>query len=168
MREILVSEQEYKYLFKRAKIRLRDARTSAKNSGILSNRYLSTGSGAYLFIPWLGTRGMRTLDVLFRHPEAKARLALKMVRRNPFAFLISSEFSPAQFDKHLCEMIDTHIDMAEGLQPEDLPFTDKYDYRLTPKLLVKQYVNNQISIGEIKSQSEDLDYQSVTYKKGHE
>jgi hypothetical protein len=72
-------------------------------------------------------------------------------RDNPFVFLISSDLAPSQFEKHLHDMIDAHLDMTEGLSPKSIQFTDKYDYLLTPDLLVKQYVNNQISNDELRN-----------------
>ena len=61
MRQVLLEDTEYPYLQPQALARLREARTVARNTGMLEKPLVHLGGYTWAFFPWLGTRSFRTL-----------------------------------------------------------------------------------------------------------
>lgn len=61
MREILLVDREYPYLFPNAKRRLEEAREIARKTNMLQHPVVSMGGNKWALFPWLGTRSFRTL-----------------------------------------------------------------------------------------------------------
>ncbi|MFP3088836.1 DEAD/DEAH box helicase [Treponema sp. TIM-1] len=149
MRSILAEGELYPYLSEGARIRLDEGRRRARELNLMEDYVISIGPGVFFFIPWLGSRAMRTLAALFRHKEIRKRLCLNSCsREKEYIFRITSELSVSELRNRLKSIFD------QGIPPEyaaagDIPLTDKYDYLLPPELRRKQYAANMLNMDEL-------------------
>jgi ATP-dependent Lhr-like helicase len=150
MRQALTEKARYPYLSPRAAERLAEARRAAAETGLGETRVVPAGKGAFFFIPWLGSRGMRTLLLLLQRKENKESLSLiSTERENEFALRIHCKLPPAEFQRTLDRIIG-QTENAEALaDPSKIPLTDKFDYLLPPSLLLKQYAANLLGLEEL-------------------
>ena len=144
MRGILAEGEQYPYLSERARARLDEGRVQAGKLKLTEDYFVPLAPGVFFFIPWLGSRAMRTLGVLFRHRETRKALGLRSCsREKELVFRIGSGLPVPEFRKRLAGVLDRGIppDAVSG----DIPLTDKYDYLLPPTLLKKQYTANMLA-----------------------
>jgi ATP-dependent Lhr-like helicase len=156
MRQVLAGDALYPYLSPQARTRLTDARLYARNRGLPGEVLLKTGTDGFFLIPWLGSRGMRTLLVILENREIKKRLGLRrLCRENEYLCRINSDLPAPAFRETLGDIL-AELDAPEkGPQellppPDKIPLIDKYDYLLPPRLLLKQYALNMLDMGEIR------------------
>ncbi|MDR2362914.1 MAG: DEAD/DEAH box helicase [Spirochaetaceae bacterium] len=148
MREILAAGEPYPYLSETARFRLDEGRDRARELKLTEDYFVPVVPGGFFFIPWLGSRAMRTLAALFRHREIRKRLGMRSCSREKEpVFRIGSGLPIPEFRNRLAGIID------QGIPPDavsgDIPLTDKYDYLLPPALLGKQYAANMLDMGEL-------------------
>jgi ATP-dependent Lhr-like helicase len=162
MRQVLAEDRIYPYLSSRAGESLREARRLSRLRGLTEKRFIprdESGKSWYI-VPWLGSRGMRTLLMLLQSGETRERLAITFLnRRNDFALLISSELPLPRFRPALAELIGEYSGPESPfpppfLEPEKLPYIDKYDYLLPPALLAKQYAAHMLDFRELEKLSD--------------
>ncbi|MDR3342867.1 MAG: DEAD/DEAH box helicase [Treponema sp.] len=160
MRRVLAEQAIYPYLSESARIRLQEARLYARRIRLIAEGCTDEqGSGFHfrydegvVLIPWLGSRGMRTLLAILQHQETKERLDIhRLYRENNYSIYTDSALPLALFREELYRII-RDIPSAEILVDQDkIPFTEKYDYLLSPRLLTKQYIAHRLDMAEVKA-----------------
>ncbi|MDR1901695.1 MAG: DEAD/DEAH box helicase [Treponema sp.] len=173
MKEILASGEDYAYLNGSARKRIADARSLAQRSGLLANNFISLERPAsvsalglpvqdctdpsrgkrysFLFFPWLGSRGMRTLlHILDIHENRTALCLVNLYRENEFCLRITSALDIPAFKIKLAEIISRPDIGGLPVDTEKIPLTGKYDYLLPQELLCKQYRANMLDLNELK------------------
>jgi ATP-dependent Lhr-like helicase len=160
MRRALTGDSPYPYLSERARTRLERARRDAETLGIAAGPFLADPAGQdrgnFFILPWLGSRGMRTLLAVLQNEDHREDLGIRgLYRKNDFALSLSSRLSLPDFKEKLKALL---ADLcppspAEALEalldPAQLPYVNKYDHLLPPRLLVKQYSANMLDPGEL-------------------
>jgi ATP-dependent Lhr-like helicase len=161
MRQIVTEDTAYPYLSGSAAARLDSGRKQARESGLAESVFVpdnsvndSNGTAdtfRFFFIPWLGSRGTRTLLLILLGRKYSKTLGLVDVyRENEYCFHISSKLSVKAFAAELHTIIQTLESPESLISPERIPYTDKYDYLLPPSLLIKQYAANMLDVDELK------------------
>ncbi|MDR1506617.1 MAG: DEAD/DEAH box helicase [Treponema sp.] len=151
VRQILAENGRYGYLGAAAENALLRGRRAAREAGILEKTAAaiprkSGDTFTRLFIaPWLGGAGMRTVDAFLKKPDIQKKLALlSFEREGDFYFTVKTRHDEETFIKTLAEEAGALRESGGSLFPKTIPFTDKYDYLLPEKLLVKQYTANML------------------------
>jgi ATP-dependent Lhr-like helicase len=152
----------YPYLSPAAILGLDQGRRRAHQSGMLENALIpaqeKTGDRGMRFfiIPWLGSAGMRTIDVFLKNPGVQKRLSLlSSAWEGDFYFTVETRQDSGLFSRALAR--EAELFSAAGppaLTPQTVPLIDKYDYLLPDELLVKQYAANMLdpgALGELRS-----------------
>jgi ATP-dependent Lhr-like helicase len=151
MRIILCENEIYPYLSKRARGRLEQARVLAGQFNLENEIFIPADrEGTFTFIPWMGSRGMRTAQLIFQDKNFRKNLGLvSLSRPNDYSFDIVSALPIPKFREELKEII-LHIDDPAILAvPERIPLAGKFDSLLPPRLLVKQYAANMLGLDEL-------------------
>jgi ATP-dependent Lhr-like helicase len=172
MKQTLTEDALYPYLSGRAKDRLQAARSHARRQGICDGPFIQAGTNndslngasSCFFIPWLGTRGIRTFQALFQNEAFRGRLGITYCRRkNDHVLSLGLKAPLPVFRETLGSALDAVLTeltgksaagpfTAPGLAaPGHIPLTEKYDYLMPPRLLAKQYAAHVLDLGEVKS-----------------
>jgi ATP-dependent Lhr-like helicase len=163
MKQTLTEDVLYPYLSNRAKDRLRAARSHARRRGICGGPFIpaDTNSGSlheassYFFIPWLGTRGIRTFQTLFQNEKFRGRLGMTYCRRkNDHVLSLGLKVPLPAFrenlDSALAELTGTltarSFPAGDLIDPGRIPLIEKYDYLMPPRLLAKQYAAHMLDV----------------------
>jgi ATP-dependent Lhr-like helicase len=155
MRQVLSEDRGYSYLFPSALSRLKEARLKfrKREAGPLSK----DARGGFTLLPWLGSRGMRTLLLLMEADPFRGRLGLRSaVRESGYVLRIDSSLSLPRFREELQNIL--VLPEAPGLlvTPEQIPLAGKFDMLLPPRLLLKQYAANMLDWNETRTLLEIL------------
>ena len=151
MKQVLSEKTDYLYLTEAAASRLNEGRIFAEenigNSLFLKNE---SGENVFYFLPWLGSRGMRTLSLLMQNRTNREVLKISQINQeNQFVFRICSEYPQDDFSAELKSII-KNLKNPESLPDKNrIPLTDKYDYLLPQHFLIKQYAANMLDAGEL-------------------
>jgi ATP-dependent Lhr-like helicase len=151
MRRILSEQADYAYLSAKARNALNNARRAAARLS-LTERWLipeDDGGGTEeqdtpltLFVfPWTGSAGMRTLAAVL----GKYKDDLKIIfleEETELYFRIVTKYALSEFRSMLFAVCQKALSVP--IHPKELPYTDKYDYLLPPRLLAKQYAANML------------------------
>ncbi|MDR2619408.1 MAG: DEAD/DEAH box helicase [Treponema sp.] len=158
MRQALTEETVYPYLSASAAGQLGLGREASRLFSLSEKLFIpragsvpqdSAESGAennsFYFIPWLGSRGMRTLTLIMQKKENRHTLGIvSLEQENHYALRISSKLALPDF-QHELQCIAKNPDNPETLlESGRIPYTDKYDYLLPQDLLLKQYAANML------------------------
>jgi ATP-dependent Lhr-like helicase len=158
IRRVLAEDTGYPYLSESARTRLHTARLYTRGMGLIDGRtseavfhFSYDDEGGIVLVPWLGSRGMRTLLAIMQHQVHKERLSIRSLCQDNYRIRIVSKLPLSLFRTELYGII-AGIASAESLLDQDtLPFTDKYDHLLPPRLLAKQYAAHQLDVEEVKA-----------------
>jgi ATP-dependent Lhr-like helicase len=159
MKQVLSEDTVYPYLSDRARDRLQTARVHARKWGICDGPFIPAHTGntashtvqEYFFIPWLGTRGIRTFQVIFQIEDFRGRLGIAYCyRKNDYVLGIGLKVPLPVFRAALAGIAagELTIRTLSG-SPGRIPMIDKYDYLMPPRLLVKQYVSHMLDLEEV-------------------
>jgi hypothetical protein len=171
MRQVLCENRHYPYLTISASQRLREGMNFAEENDIKNSLFIpikkenselpfyGNAQSSFFLLPWLGSRGMKTLSLILQKSQYRENLGIIFSQQeNPYAYRITSRLSLERFQAELQRIVlrlNNPIDKnrqapAETLiEAKRIPFTDKYDYLLPPRLLVKQYAANMLDVGEL-------------------
>ncbi|GHU77613.1 ATP-dependent helicase [Clostridia bacterium] len=151
MKQVLLEDVQYTYLSGNAKKRLEEARMLVKDCAFMSNLISRYGENTLIFAPWVGSKGMRTFEAVFKTSEFFQGFAPipplfygvsakgKLSSIDAFENATLREFNKINSEEELMGTID------------DKPLViDKYDEFLPAELLKKQYIYNMLDIGEIQ------------------
>jgi ATP-dependent Lhr-like helicase len=160
MRQVLRETASYRCLSPRAADRLREARNLAAETGLAESVFFRDEQGRCFLVPWLGSRGMRTLLLILQAKETRERLALASVEReNEFALRVHTRLSGEEFMGNLTAIVAGERGESSGapeiplpeIPASKIPLTEKFDYLLPPGLLLKQFAANMLDREALKS-----------------
>ncbi|MDR1900633.1 MAG: DEAD/DEAH box helicase [Treponema sp.] len=154
MRELLTEDAEYAYLSAGAAAALRSARTLAGELSLGREILVPGGEeGACRLLPWMGSRGMRTLLLILQNGDISDTLALRrLARENDFSLRLETALPAGELQARLRKtVLDLDPAGVEGLvDPAEVPFTGKFDEYLPPRLLAKQWAANMLDLEEVR------------------
>jgi ATP-dependent Lhr-like helicase len=155
MKQVLSEDRGYPYLFPSAQSRLEEARRLFREQGI--HPLVKAPHGGLTLLPWLGSRGMRTLLLLIQTDPFRGRLGLRsVVRENDYVLRIDSSLSLPDFQEELRNILIPSEAPSLLIKPEQIPLTGKFDMLLPPRLLLKQYAANMLDWNETRTLLEIL------------
>jgi ATP-dependent Lhr-like helicase len=177
MRKIVSDNADYPYLSPSAKGRLACAREIAKQWNLAEEIFIpaegpspecpfdagadasgpdeTSGTELFVLLPWMGSRGLRTLLLILQNKNYRKTLCVRSLsRENDFSLNICSSLPIPRFRAELSDIIKRHRNL-ESLYPlieaDQLPMLGKFDLQLPPALLVKQYAAAMLDSSELKA-----------------
>jgi ATP-dependent Lhr-like helicase len=167
IRKILTEDSSYAYLSSRAASRLAEARAIAKQWRLADTMFIpaepdpdgeepaldsgTAGAAArdppparlLILLPWLGSRGMRTLLLILQHREYRKTLGIRSLSRESVLSLnIRTTLPESRFRTLFAGILAAHTSV-ESLYPliagGDIPLSGKFDPYLPEAALVRQY-----------------------------
>ncbi|MDR1586260.1 MAG: DEAD/DEAH box helicase [Treponema sp.] len=168
MRQVLCESTRYPYLSERARIRLGEARETAKKLGLGERIFIPDeeaentppGPGAgqdrnraasFAIFPWLGSRGMRTLLLVLQNRDYRKALGIRSLsRENDFCAGVVSSLPLPLFQAELKEIVRGLRSALPLAVPDEIPLNGKFDPCLPPDLLKKQYAFNMLDPEELR------------------
>lgn len=150
MKQVLSEDKNYPYLMKNAVIRLDQARSSARNSGITSQPLICLGGNMWCLFPWLGTYAFFAME-RFLKLRCGDRLGLRgMDSSRPYYIQFTMKVSPEEFFAILAEEAEVPFDPLELVYPGEVPVFEKYDEYLPEELVKKGFAYGILGIDEMK------------------
>ena len=150
MKQVLSEDKNYPYLMKNAVVRLDQARSSARNSGITSQPLICLGGNMWCLFPWLGTYAFFAME-RFLKLRCGDRLGLKgMDSSRPYYIQFTMKVSPEEFFAILAEEAEVPFDPLELVYPGEVPVFEKYDEYLPEELVKKGFAYGILGIDEMK------------------
>lgn len=158
IKKVLQEDTEYAYLQKNARELLREARTIARNSGIINYDVVRFGDNTNYVCPWVGTKTIRSIVNLLQN-GLKEPLQIGSVSSSDYYFKFTSKLDKYKFADVLNELeVDVNNpDMV--LKADDSPQIDKYDYIVPDELLRVAYLNNRVDVSEAIEVLKNLNWQ---------
>lgn len=150
MKQVLSEDKNYPYLMKNAVVRLDQARSSARNSGITSQPLICLGGNMWCLFPWLGTYAFFAME-RFLKLRCGDRLGLRgMDSSRPYYIQFTMKVSPEEFFAILAEEAEVPFDPLELVYPGEVPVFEKYDEYLPEELVKKGFAYGILGIDEMK------------------
>lgn len=150
MKQVLSEDKNYQYLMKNAVVRLDQARSSARNSGITSQPLICLGGNMWCLFPWLGTYAFFAME-RFLKLRCGDRLGLRgMDSSRPYYIQFTMKVSPEEFFAILAEEAEVPFDPLELVYPGEVPVFEKYDEYLPEELVKKGFAYGILGIDEMK------------------
>ena len=147
MKQVLQESVIYPYLRPNAVNLLVQARSFAKEMGLLDSDILPCGNGSFFIAPWVGTKEIRTISTMFSC-GLKQQLDVFAVASASYYLQVTSALSSEEFvEKFKATQIP--IDNPDIILPENqTPKIDKYDPMVPDHLLRFAFLYNQMNIPE--------------------
>ena len=156
MKQVLCEDTEYPYLHENALYRLKKARQTAANTGMLRHSIVHLGGYSWCMFPWLGTRSFRamkrmissigeSLGITAIESAGSEYISFRMERGNDRILLqtLMNRFSG-------CEEADILV------SPKELPVFEKYDEFVPAELLRTAFATDSLNIKEAISRLDDI------------
>ena len=147
MKQVLQESVIYPYLRPNPVNLLVQARSFAKEMGLLDSDILPCGNGSFFIAPWVGTKEIRTISTMFSC-GLKQQLDVFAVASASYYLQVTSALSSEEFvEKFKATQIP--IDNPDIILPENqTPKIDKYDPMVPDHLLRFAFLYNQMNIPE--------------------
>ena len=153
MKQILMEDTVYPYLKENAVKRLNQARTTARNTGMLEHSLVHLGGYTWCLFPWLGTRSFRTLRKYIKSRafdfgisgiefEGCYYITFKMEKSSDIGFI----------SKLLDDIEKNGINCAALVENGEIPVFEKYDNYVPYDLLRKAYAADKLRADEAEEQ----------------
>ena len=145
MRQVLEEDVIYPYLKPGAVEALKNARSLARELGIIRNNVTVLHGNTLLLLPWCGTREIRTISRLLAC-GLKDTLDIYAVTRSFYYLQITTGLPLKEFFRRLQDL-DPDLDNPDIILPEDqIPRFDKYDFMVPDMLLRQAFLYNQSDV----------------------
>ena len=150
MKQALSEDKCYPYLMKNAVLRLAQARTSARNSGVTEQPLICLGGNMWALFPWLGTYAFFAME-RFLKLRCAERLGLRgMDSARPYYIQFTMKVQPEEFFRVLAEEAAVEFDPLELVYPNEVPMFEKYDQFVPPELIKKGFAYGILDISGMK------------------
>lgn len=150
MRAVLSEENNYPYLLKHARCRLRDARDSFAKSGLAESPLINLGGRMWALFPWLGSYAFLALERFLKIRCAK-RLGLKgLTSVRPYYMQFTMQVSAEEFYRIAAEEAAQEFDAQELVYPKEVPVFEKYDEYVPEELIRKGFAYGVLDVEGMK------------------
>lgn len=149
IKQVLASGEEYPYLGKSAAERLRQARQSAKGSGMTEMPLMHLGGDMWCLLPWLGTYSFLALERFIKLKCASLGIS-GFESSRPYFMIFKMKASREEFFEALKLEAAKELDPMELIYQNELPLFDKYDEFLPPELVKKGFACSVLDIQGMK------------------
>ena len=145
MKQVLQEDTRYVYLQPNAQRLLSEARTYARENGLLDSQVLPCGANSFFLCPWCGTKEIRTMARLFSC-GLKQPLEIYAVAGSCYYLHITSGLSPDKFLSR-CRGLRIDVDDPDMVLPQtQTPRIDKYDPMVPEALLRTAFLYDQMDV----------------------
>lgn len=155
MKEVLEEDSVYPYLKENAVYRLKKARNTARNTGMLQNTVIHLGGFNYCAFPWLGTRSFRTFKRMLSHVATEFGIS---AIESGGSYYISFRMERGSAEA-LCERLKNafiKLDATDALvSQKELPVFEKYDEFIPAALLQSAFARDRLDLFEIRKRIEE-------------
>ncbi len=139
MLRVLEEEVTYPYLMHNAQVRLAQARSTARNSGISRVPLIHLGGDSWGLFPWLGSYAFLALERFLKIKCADS-LGLKgFDSARPYFMQFRMKTDEQGFYDVLAKQAAKPFDPLELVYPGEVPLFEKYDEYVPPELLRKGF-----------------------------
>jgi ATP-dependent Lhr-like helicase len=146
MHRVLGEDCSYPYLMQNATVRLRNARTMAQYSGLLTEPLISLGGRMWALFPWLGTYAFFALERFLRI-KCGPLLGIKgFDSARPYYMQFTMSADRDTFYRVVTSMAEQPLDPMELIYPREVPTFDKYDEFVPVELLQKGFAYGVLDI----------------------
>ncbi|MGI6357153.1 MAG: DEAD/DEAH box helicase [Bacillota bacterium] len=158
MRQVLLSNQDYRYLQPEAKRRLTDVRAVARRAQLDRHHLVPLGNNLFLLFPWMGTKAFRTLERCLRF-VGRSELGVHSVSGHAPYFLVlhTDDYQAAALQRQLKQMVQAIPSGSALLGREEAPQWMKYDRFIPAELLRRAYIDDQLALPELQRLVRDWD-----------
>lgn len=154
MKRVLQEDTEYPYLKENALYRLKKARQTARNTGMLESSIVHLGGFNYCMFPWFGTRSFRTLKRILS--LVATEFAISAIESG------GSYFITFRMERGNAEMLEERlVSVARSLASTDilvsqkeLPVFEKYDEYVPAELLRSAFARDRLDLCEIRDRED--------------
>ncbi len=149
--EILLANDDYPYLQKRAQERLKQARAIAQDLSLATERIVPINDNQFCLFPWFGTKEFRTLERFFRIC-CREQLDIKsMSVKNPYYLVLQFGCDGRHAMKEAMHLLQGLRSGSQLLAREEIPRTSKFDAFVHQDLVRKAYVLDYLALDTVKS-----------------
>ena len=153
MKRILEEDTIYPYLKENAVKRLIQARTTARNTGMLENSLVHLGGYSYCLFPWLGTRSFRTLRKYIKKNAAINNISGIEFEGCYYITFKMEKTKEIDFIARLLDGVEREGIICEHLvEGSEIPVFEKYDSYIPHDLLRKAYAADKLRADEAEEQ----------------
>ena len=144
MKEILNSNEAYKYLQTNAMKRLQEIRTFATETRIKKKTVINTGGNNYCIFAWLGTRAATTLQYSLN------QYGIEVKQSDRFWIVVNTTKTEEEILEILNEIKIKSIDKYSLIQA-DAEIIGKFNQYIPKELLKKQYIEDFLDVEEMQT-----------------
>ena len=145
MKQVLQESVIYPYLQPNATNLLVQARTFAKETGLLESNILQCGEKSFFIAPWVGTKEIRTIAKLLSC-GLKDQLDIYSVASSRYYLQVTTGLRPEEFLEKFKELNISLNDPDVILPKDQTPKVDKYDSMVPESLLRSAFLHNQMCV----------------------
>ena len=153
MRRVLLEDKEYPYIQAGARQRIKEARSLAREAGLVATHIVPLGGDTYTILPWLGSVAYRTLERVLRH-RTKDRLGIRgMTGMSPYHLTFHMQAgSPTQLYAELLGAVQSLSTNEQLLTADEAPQLQKYDEYVPAPLLRMAFASEHLDIDELRAE----------------
>lgn len=149
MRQVLLEDEQYRYLQPGALERLADARRLARSMGLAEKRIISLGDGMFCLFPWLGTLPFDTFLRYFKFVVGE-RLEISSINTtSPYWIKLYCDAGEAALQREIEALAQMEVMPITLLGAEESPQTGKYDRFVPEELRRHAFAEDYLSIRQI-------------------
>lgn len=136
---------QYSYLQPEASKVIDDARSIAREAGILQKSIIPYAERSFYLCPWVGTKILQTIKNLLTC-SLKDSLRIYSVLEGHHYFQITCDLSVAEFTDELSRLQINFNDPDMVLPKNQVPRVDKYDRMVPDELLRTAFLYNELDV----------------------
>jgi ATP-dependent Lhr-like helicase len=148
MRDVLMSDEIYRYLSESCVERLELFRKNARNMGILDHSVVRTSDKTFGVYPWVGSRQLLTLLVALNAKGIEGTISPGGFE--PIYLEVVTDLAEERLESLLYNLINHGITEDDLLVPDNISISGKFNNYVPKELLHKQFINDYIDIEGLK------------------
>lgn len=151
MRQVLLADDEYRYLQPQARERLQEARRWARGVNLQKRHAIQAGGSVSALFPWVGTRAFRALERCLRllGDDLGVRGFSGLA---PYYLLVHTDSSDAaSLEQGIATQLSRVYSGTMLLGDQEAPQLAKYDEFVPDELLRKAFVEDQLAVTELQT-----------------
>lgn len=157
MRRILMEDTVYPYLKENAVERLKEARATARSTGMLERSLVHLGGYTWCLFPWLGTRSFRTLRKFIQRNSKESGISTIEFEGCYYITFKMEKSNDLDFIARLLSKVENGgIDRFELVEGGEIPIFEKYDSYIPHELLRRAYAEDKLRSDEAEERINDI------------
>lgn len=151
MRQVLLADDQYRYLQPRARERLQEARQWARAANLQRRHAVQVSGSVSVLLPWVGTRAFRALErsLRFFGDDLGVRGFSGLA---PYYLLVHTDNSDAAaLEQGIAALMSRVYTGTMLLGEREAPQLAKYDEFIPQDLLRKAFVEDQLAVTELQT-----------------